>query len=106
MVRLRKTFDELLTHKLMDSLYVPLVSMFWLYSGKLVMASISKYNQNILTNGTDRETINLWVNNSSKVFLNRTIGGLYTPGSILKPIVALAALNEKIISPTKKILST
>ncbi|KKQ83058.1 MAG: Penicillin-binding protein [Parcubacteria group bacterium GW2011_GWB1_38_8] len=72
----------------------------------LAMTSFPEYDQNILTNGTDRETINLWVNNSSKVFLNRTIGGLYTPGSILKPIVALAALNEKIISPTKKILST
>jgi len=46
------------------------------------------------------------INDSSKPFLNRVIGGLYTPGSILKPIIALAALNEGLISPTKQILST
>lgn len=38
--------------------------------------------------------------------LNRAVAGLYTPGSIVKPIFAAAALNEGIISPEKKILST
>ena len=38
--------------------------------------------------------------------LNRAVGGLYTPGSIVKPVFAIAALQEKIISPEKAILST
>jgi penicillin-binding protein 2 len=38
--------------------------------------------------------------------MDRTISGLYTPGSIVKPFLALGALNEGIISPDKKILST
>ncbi|MEK7184531.1 MAG: penicillin-binding transpeptidase domain-containing protein, partial [Patescibacteria group bacterium] len=38
--------------------------------------------------------------------LDRAVDGLYTPGSIVKPYIALAALNENIISPTKQILST
>lgn len=72
----------------------------------LAMTSFPEYDQNVLSSGTDRETINRLVNSSSKPFLNRVIGGLYTPGSILKPVVALAALSENIISPSKKILST
>jgi penicillin-binding protein 2 len=34
------------------------------------------------------------------------VSGLYTPGSIVKPIVAIAALKEGIIDPNKQILST
>lgn len=36
---------------------------------------------------------------------NRAISGLYNPGSTIKPLVAIAALKEKIISPEKKIYS-
>lgn len=72
----------------------------------LALTSFPQYDQNTLTSSADQNTINLLINSLSKPFLNRAIGGLYTPGSILKPIIALAALNEKIISPTKEILST
>lgn len=41
----------------------------------------------------------------SKPFLNRAISGLYSPGSTVKPFVALAALEEGIISPYKEIES-
>ena len=72
----------------------------------LALTSYPEYDQGVLTAGADRAAINLMVNSSAKPFLNRTIGGLYPPGSILKPIIALAALNEKLISPSKEILST
>jgi len=72
----------------------------------IAMTSFPEYNQNILTNGGDSKVINDWLNSSAKPFLNRVIGGLYTPGSILKPVIALGALNEGIISPQKEILST
>lgn len=38
--------------------------------------------------------------------LNRAVSGLYTPGSIVKPIFAAAALHERIIDPETEILST
>src|SRR3989344_4631101 len=38
--------------------------------------------------------------------LNRAVAGLYTPGSIVKPIFAAAALAEGIIAPDTQILST
>lgn len=72
----------------------------------IALTSFPDYDQNMLTTGVDQTALNLLINNPSKPFLNRAIGGLYTPGSILKPIIALAALNESLISPTKKILST
>jgi penicillin-binding protein 2 len=39
-------------------------------------------------------------------YLNLFTHGLFTPGSIVKPFVALAALNEGVVSPNKQILST
>ena len=72
----------------------------------IALTSFPEYDQNMLTAGFDQAAINFLINDSSKPFLNRVIGGLYTPGSILKPIIALAALNEGLISPTKQILST
>jgi penicillin-binding protein 2 len=46
----------------------------------------------------------LFVDKSMPTF-NRVISGLYSPGSTIKPLVAFAALKEKIIDPFKKILS-
>jgi len=40
-----------------------------------------------------------------KPFFNRAISGVYAPGSTIKPLVALAALKENIITPEKEIFS-
>lgn len=72
----------------------------------LAVTSYPEFNSNTLTDGSDKETINNYLNDSNNRFLNRATKGLYTPGSILKPIVALGALNEGVISPSKQILST
>ncbi len=72
----------------------------------IALTSYPEYDSNVLTDGSDRATIDNWLSSASKPFLNRAVGGLYTPGSIIKPIVALAALNEGIISPDKEIQST
>jgi len=72
----------------------------------LVSTSYPEYNSEILSTGKDKIIINNYLNDKRKVFMDRTISGLYTPGSIIKPILALGALNENIIDPAKKILST
>jgi penicillin-binding protein 2 len=46
------------------------------------------------------------LNDKNNPFLNRAISGFYAPGSIIKPLIALAALNEGIISPEKQIFSS
>jgi penicillin-binding protein 2 len=43
---------------------------------------------------------------SLKPLLNKTISGLYSPGSTIKPIVALSALENDVISPKFKVNCT
>lgn len=72
----------------------------------LAMTSYPEYNQNIMTEGSNREAINALFKQTNNPFLDRTISGLYIPGSIMKPFIAMGVLEEGIISPTKQILST
>ena len=76
-------------------------------TGEIITSvSYPEYDSNILSDGKDATTIKSYFNDSRKVFMDRTLSGLYTPGSIVKPFFALGALNEGVIDPTKKILST
>ncbi|MEK7147927.1 MAG: penicillin-binding transpeptidase domain-containing protein, partial [Patescibacteria group bacterium] len=72
----------------------------------LALTSFPEYDQNAMTKGIDQKTFTSLLNDKGTPFLNRIVGGLYTPGSIVKPVIAMAALNERIISPNKEILST
>jgi len=45
------------------------------------------------------------LNNPNRPLFNRAVSGLYSPGSTIKPIHAVAALNEKIIAPDRQIFS-
>jgi penicillin-binding protein 2 len=74
--------------------------------GILALANFPEFSSSILTEGEDSSTINHYLMAREKPFLNRAISGLYTPGSIVKPFVAVGALNEHIIDPNKEILST
>ena len=78
-----------------------------IYTGEIVaMTSYPEYNAQIVSDGGQREIINEYLKSNKKHFLNRVYQGGYTPGSIVKPFIALGALEEKIISPSKQILST
>lgn len=54
----------------------------------------------------DSTKVAKFLNNSRQPLFNRAISGAYTPGSAIKPLVALAALKENIVSPDFQILST
>lgn len=71
----------------------------------LAITSYPEYNSTILSFGKDKEKINSYFKDKRKVFLNRPVSGLYSPGSIVKPFVAYAALVEEVINPLKKILA-
>lgn len=71
----------------------------------LALVSYPTYDSNIMTEGEDRAKIAEYNSDKGSPFLNRTIGGLFTPGSIVKPIFAIGALAEGIITPEKQILS-
>ena len=64
------------------------------------------FDSNIMSDGTDNKKISEYFNDSRSVFLDRYTDGLYAPGSIVKPIFALAGLAEGVVMPREKILST
>lgn len=72
----------------------------------LAMVSFPEYDSEVMTEGNDASKIQNYYKDPQNPFLNRTISGLYAPGSIVKPFLAFAALEEKIISPEKEIIST
>jgi|SRR3989344_6077694 len=72
----------------------------------LVSTSFPEYNSEILSIGKDSAAISSYMSDKRKLFLDRTVSGLYAPGSIIKPFLAFAALMESVIDPQKKILST
>lgn len=76
-------------------------------NGEIITAtSFPEYNSEILSLGKDVNKINSYINDKRKFFLDRTVSGLYTPGSIVKPFFGLGALVEGVIDQSKKILST
>lgn len=76
-------------------------------TGELIaLTSYPEYDPNVMTAGKDAEKISGYNQDPRLPFLDRAVSGVYTPGSIVKPIYAIGALNEGIISPLKKILST
>ena len=64
----------------------------------LAMASYPDYDPNLFVKGISNEN---WkkLNDETKPMFNRNIMGLYSPGSIYKMVVAIAALEEKAITP-------
>ncbi len=71
----------------------------------LALTSYPEYNPAVLSLGKDKQVISGYLTDNRKVFLNRAVNGLYTPGSIVKPFVGYGALVENVISPFKVILS-
>ncbi len=71
----------------------------------LALVSFPEYDHAAFAEGDVRVTARAGANPSSPL-LNRAVSGLYAPGSIVKPIFAAAALNEGLITPDTKILST
>jgi len=53
----------------------------------------------------DSLKVNDFLEKDNNPLFNRVIQGVYNPGSTIKPLVAAAALKEKIISPSKEIYS-
>lgn len=59
----------------------------------LALYSSASFDPNIFVAG-DNQKITKSINNPDLPFFNRVIGGTFHPGSVFKPLVALAALEE------------
>lgn len=70
----------------------------------LAMASYPTFD--LSTVYQDTQTYNAALNDPLKPFNNRATNGTYPPGSTFKPLVAIAALQEGLVTPEEKILDT
>ncbi len=78
-----------------------------IYTGEIIVStSYPEYSSQVMSDGEPNEVIQEYLNNTRKPFLNRPISGLYSPGSIVKPFVAIGALHENVITKDTRILST
>tara|TARA_Y100000741_G_scaffold243128_1_gene186383 strand:+ start:1324 stop:3291 length:1968 start_codon:yes stop_codon:yes gene_type:complete len=75
-----------------------------IYTGQIIaMASSPTYDPNKFTHGIGHKDWGEIRDNPLKPLVNKSIAGLYSPGSTLKPLVALAALEFGTIDPEKAI---
>ena len=80
------------------------ISVMDIYTGEVIaMYSSPSYNPNSFLFGISQDEWQLIRNNPLKPLINKTLSGLYSPGSTIKPIVALSALENNIIDPKFKV---
>lgn len=75
----------------------------------LGLVSMPGFDNNIFENSSDAANfskINVLLNSKDKPLLDRVIAGRYSPGSTIKPLLALAGLKEKVITPSTIVNAT
>jgi penicillin-binding protein 2 len=78
-----------------------------IYTGEIIaMQSSPSFNPNLFLFGISQDDWQLIRNNPLKPLVNKTLSGLYSPGSTIKPIVALSALENKIINKNFRVNCT
>ena len=83
------------------------ISVMDIYTGELIaMHSSPTFDPNLFVFGISNDNWQLIKNNPLKPLTNKTLSGLYSPGSTIKPIVALSALENNVISPNFKVNCT
>ena len=80
------------------------ISVMDIYTGEIVaMHSSPSFNPNLFLFGISQDDWQLIKNDPLKPLTNKTLTGLYSPGSTIKPIVALSALESDVISPNFRV---
>ena len=72
----------------------------------LALVSYPSFNPEVLSRGEPEEEVANYQNDTHAPFLDRAVSGVYAPGSIIKPFVALAALVEGVVTPNTTYVST
>ena len=75
------------------------ISVMDIYSGEIIaMNSSPSFDPNLFLYGIEKNKWKEIKSNPLKPLLNKTVSGLYSPGSTIKPIVALSALENDVIT--------
>jgi len=71
-----------------------------IFSGDIVsMVSSPTYDPNKFVHGISQKDWLALIENKKKPLINKSLAGLYPPGSTIKPVVAFSALENNVISP-------
>ena len=80
------------------------ISVMDIYTGDIIaMQSSPSFDPNLFLYGIAQKNWDSIRNDPLKPLINKTVYGLYSPGSTIKPIVALSALENDVVS-TKNIV--
>ncbi len=91
---IQKLTNELLTEKAGS------ICVMDIFTGHIIaMHSSPSFDPNKFVFGISKDDWQLIRNNPMKPLVNKSLSGNYSPGSTIKPIVALSALENDIISP-------
>lgn len=71
----------------------------------LAMTSYPSYDPEVMSDGDDADLIAQYNEDERFPFLNKVFAGAYTPGSVVKPFVAYAALVEGVITESTTMYS-
>ncbi len=76
------------------------ISVMDIYTGDIIaMHSSPSFDPNLFLYGISHKDWKDIRENPLKPLINKTVAGLYSPGSTIKPLVALSALENDVISP-------
>ncbi|MDD4761585.1 MAG: penicillin-binding protein 2 [Candidatus Pacebacteria bacterium] len=71
-------------------------------NGEILAAlSFPYFDSNIFISDANSESRTKLLNSLNRPLFNRFVSGVYNPGSTIKPLVAIAALNENVVTPEK-----
>lgn len=80
-----------------------LVAMDVKTGGVLAMVSAPSYDANLFVSGISQKNYSELLNSADNPMFNRAIQGQYPPGSTVKPLFGLIALDNKTVSPSTRI---
>jgi len=76
------------------------ISVMDIYTGDMIaMGSSPSFDPNQFVHGIDSKEWNKINEDPMKPLINKSVSGLYSPGSTIKPLVALSALENHVITP-------
>lgn len=91
---------QVLAEKLLQNKIGSVVAINPKTGGIICMASAPGYDPSVLTGSERRKNFSRMLLDTARPLLNRAIKGQYPPGSTYKPLGALIALDEGLISPS------
>ncbi|MDN3609300.1 penicillin-binding protein 2 [Vibrio ostreicida] len=91
---------QLYIHQLFDSRRGSAVVLDPKDNGVLAMVSSPSYDPNAFVHGISSKDYNALLSDPNRPLVNRATLGIYPPASTIKPFIAVAALEEGIVTPS------